>query len=138
MSSFICFCVYSYSLCLVSWNFLSASCMFQLTTSSNISMKFSVITFKISSLRMFLWALLGSLASFIFVLLESGTGYPFYSFPSESCINLFFGGEWFPSLFHLPIAPLGTVQLCSLIGNWWLQSVFFPLVKFCFVGILDF
>jgi hypothetical protein len=35
---------------------------------------------------------LGSLASFIFVLLESGTGYPFSSFPSESCIKFFLGG----------------------------------------------
>jgi hypothetical protein len=23
------------------------------------------------------------------------------------------GGEWFPSLFLLPISPIGTVQLCS-------------------------
>jgi hypothetical protein len=23
------------------------------------------------------------------------------------------GGEWFPSLFLLPITPLGAVQLCS-------------------------
>jgi hypothetical protein len=33
MSSFICSCVFSYSLFLVSWNFLSASCMFWLTVS---------------------------------------------------------------------------------------------------------
>jgi hypothetical protein len=36
----------------------------------------------------FLWALLGSLALLIFVLLESRTGYPFSSFPSESFIKL--------------------------------------------------
>jgi hypothetical protein len=35
--------------------------------------------------------ILGSLVSFIFVLLESGTGYPFSSFPFDSCIKLFFG-----------------------------------------------
>jgi hypothetical protein len=29
------------------------------------------------------------------------------------CIKLFFKGKWFPSLFLLPIVPLGTVQLCS-------------------------
>jgi hypothetical protein len=45
--------------------------------------------------------LFGSLAQFIFVLLESGAGYPFFSFPSESCINLFF-----VFLFCLPIVPL--------------------------------
>jgi hypothetical protein len=76
-------------------------------------MKFAVITCRISSLMMLLRASLGSLASFIFVLFESGTGYPFSSYPSESCIKLFLGGEWFLSFFHLPIAPLGAVQLCS-------------------------
>jgi hypothetical protein len=60
-----------------------------------------------------LWALLSSLALFFFVLLESGIGYLFSSFPSESYIKLFFEGEWFPSLFLLLITPLGTVQLCS-------------------------
>jgi hypothetical protein len=84
--------------------------------SNNISMKFSVITCRISSLKCVLVALLGSLVSFIFVLLESETGYLFSSFPCESCIKLFFEGEWFPSLFHLPVAPLGTVQTMFLIG----------------------
>jgi hypothetical protein len=46
---------------LLSWNFLSASCIFCLTMSSNISMKFSLITCRISSFRVFLWASLGSL-----------------------------------------------------------------------------
>jgi hypothetical protein len=71
-----------------------------------------VISSKISSLQFFLWVSLGSLVTFIIVLLGSGTGYPFSSFPTESCIQLFFWGEWFPS-FLLPIIPLGAVQLCS-------------------------
>jgi hypothetical protein len=64
--------------------------------------------------RVFLWASLDSLGEFIFVLLESGTGYPFSSFPSESCTNLFWGREWFPSFFHLPIVPLGAVSVPGL------------------------
>jgi hypothetical protein len=88
--------------------------MFLLTMSSNISMKFSVIPCRISSLRLLLWASLGSLALFIFVLLESGSGYLFSSFLSESCTNLFWEGEWFPSLFHLPIFPLGTISVPEL------------------------
>jgi hypothetical protein len=32
-----------------------------------------------------------------------------FLFPSESCIKLFWGEEWFPFLLRLPIAPLGTV-----------------------------
>jgi hypothetical protein len=114
MSSFICFCVCSYSLFLVYWNFLSASYMFWLTMSSNIAMKFSVITCRISSLRVFLWASLGSLASFFFVLLGSGIGYLFSSFPSESCIKLFFGGEWFSFLFVFPSLHL---VLCNYVLN---------------------
>jgi hypothetical protein len=37
----------------------------------------------------------------------------FSSFHSKSCTTLFFGvgGEWFPSLFLLPIFPLGTVSI---------------------------
>jgi hypothetical protein len=50
------------SLFLLSWIFLGASCMFWLTMSSNISMKFLMITCRISSFRVVLWALLGSLA----------------------------------------------------------------------------
>jgi hypothetical protein len=41
---------------LSSWNFLNASCAFSLTMSSNASMKFSLITCRISSFRLFLWA----------------------------------------------------------------------------------
>jgi hypothetical protein len=71
-------------------------------------MKFSVITCRISSLRLFLWASLGFLASFI-ILLESRIWYPCSSFPFDSCIKLFLGRQWFPSLFHLPFTLLGTV-----------------------------
>jgi hypothetical protein len=76
-------------------------------------MKFSVISCKISSLWVLLWALLGSLVSFIIVLLESGARYPFYSLPSKSGIELFFGGEWFSSILLLPITSLGVLLLCS-------------------------
>jgi hypothetical protein len=69
-------------------------------------MKFSVISYRISSFRLFLWVSLVSLGQSVFVLLESGTGYPFSSFPSSSCTNLFLVGEWFPPLFHLSITPL--------------------------------
>jgi hypothetical protein len=99
---------------LSSWNFLSASCMFWLTMSSNISMKFSVISCRISFFRVFLWTFLGSLAYFIFVLWKFGSGYVFSSFLSESCTNIFLWGEWFPSLFCLPIFPLGTVSFSGL------------------------
>jgi hypothetical protein len=58
---FICFCVFSYYLFLLSWNFLSASCMFWLTMSINISMKFSLIICRISSSSVFLCASLDSL-----------------------------------------------------------------------------
>jgi hypothetical protein len=47
---------------LLSWNFLSVSCTFWLTISSIICIKFSLITLRISSFRLFLWASLGSLA----------------------------------------------------------------------------
>jgi hypothetical protein len=46
--------------------------------------------------------------------MESGTGYLFSSFHSESCTNLFWGGEMFPSLFHLPIIPLGAASVPGL------------------------
>jgi hypothetical protein len=47
-------------------------------------------------------------------LLESGSGCPFSSFPSKSFTNLFFGGEWFLSLFHLPIIPVDAVSVPGL------------------------
>jgi hypothetical protein len=90
--------------------------MFWLTTSSIFSMKFSVITCRISSLRLFLWASLGSFALFIFILLESGAGGLFSSFPYESCIKLFWGGRMVSIPFCLPIAPLGTGASMFLIG----------------------
>jgi hypothetical protein len=62
MVSFICSYAFSNSLFLLSWNFLSVFCTFYLTISSIISIKFSLITQKISSFRLFLWASLGSLA----------------------------------------------------------------------------
>jgi hypothetical protein len=67
-----------------------------------------------------LWASLGSLLSFISILLESGTGYPFSSILSESFIKLFWGGEWFPFLFHLPIIPHGTINYVPdrLVGGF--------------------
>jgi hypothetical protein len=58
-------------------------------------------------------AITGFLGVMYIVLLESMTEYQFSLFPSESCIKLFLGGEWFPSLFLLPITLLATVQLCS-------------------------
>jgi hypothetical protein len=80
--------------------------------------------------------------------LESGTGYPFSSFPSESCIQLFLREEWFLSLFRLPITPLGTVQLslpCPLSlgqGRWsisrppgfsvlWWFADYFSILRYC-------
>jgi hypothetical protein len=105
MISLICFCVFSYSLFLLSWNFLSASYTFWSTLSSNISTKFSVISCRISSLRMFLWALLGSLGLSLFCCsLEQGIH--FLHFPLNPVL-IYFGGEnrfqpffIFP-LFHL-------------------------------------
>jgi hypothetical protein len=61
MVSFICYCTFSYSLFLLTQNFLSVSCTFWLTMSSIISVKFSLITHKISSFRVFLWSSLGFL-----------------------------------------------------------------------------
>jgi hypothetical protein len=59
--SFIFFCVFLYSSILLSWIFLNGSYMFWLTMSSNISKKFSLITCRISSFRVFLWSSLHSL-----------------------------------------------------------------------------
>jgi hypothetical protein len=71
-----------------------------------------VISCKISSLRLFLWTLVGSLVSFIIVLLGSGTGnqengfHPFFFFPSshlELCnyvLDRLVGG--FSHLFPFP------------------------------------
>jgi hypothetical protein len=74
-----------------------------------------VLSSTISTLRNILWASLDSLVTFIIVLLWSGTGYSFSSFPTESYIELlfFFWEVWFPFLLFFPFAPLSVVQLCS-------------------------
>jgi hypothetical protein len=59
---FICSCAFSNSLFLLSWNFLHVSCTFLSCIFSIISIKFSLITCRISSFRLFLWASLGYLA----------------------------------------------------------------------------
>jgi hypothetical protein len=38
----------------------------------------------------------------------------FSSFPYESCIKLFLVGAWFPSIFCLPITPLGAISVPGL------------------------
>jgi hypothetical protein len=53
----------------------------------------------------------GFLGIVYLVLLESGSGYSFFSFCSKSYITLFWGGEWFPSLFFFPIFLLGNVSI---------------------------
>jgi hypothetical protein len=58
MISFICFCVFSYSLFLSSWTVLSVS---YFGVDHVISMKFSLTSCRISSFRLFMWASLGSL-----------------------------------------------------------------------------
>jgi hypothetical protein len=87
---------------LLSWNFLSASSIFWLTMSHNISVKFSLITYRISSFRcscgphwvpcyslsLFCWSLDLAIHFFQFPLnpvlihfLENGS-HPFFIFPS--------------------------------------------------------
>jgi hypothetical protein len=123
MSSFICFFVYSVFFILGVMKFLECLLTCLLTISGHISIKFSVITCRIYSLRVFLWASLGSL-SFIFVLLESGIGYPFSSFPSESCIKLFWGVDWFPSHLLHPIVPLVLDRLVCCFSHLFSSSCF--------------
>jgi hypothetical protein len=106
---FLCLLIFLF---LVSLNFLSASCTFCLTMSSNISMKFSVITCRISSLRKFLWASLDSLVSFIFVLLVSGIGYPFLYFSLNPVLNYFWGKNSFYPFFTFPSLHL---LLCNYV-----------------------
>jgi hypothetical protein len=55
---------------------------------------------------------IGLLSNIYLVLLSSGTGYPFSSFPTDFFIEFFFLAEWVPSLLLLLIAPLGAVKLC--------------------------
>jgi hypothetical protein len=118
--------------------FLESSCMFWLTMSYNMSMKFSLISCRISSLRMFLWALLSSLVLFIFVLLESGTGYLFSSFPSESCIKLFWGENCFHSFFVFLLLHL---VLCNYVPDRLLVvsvTCFLSLGLILFCGCIGF
>jgi hypothetical protein len=89
LCSFICFCVFSCFLFLVSWNFLSASCTFWLTMSSSFSMNFSVISSKISSLRVFMWVSLGSLVTSLFCWGQE-LSIHFLHFPLNSVLNYFF------------------------------------------------
>jgi hypothetical protein len=118
LNSFICFCVFSHSLFLVSWNFLTAS--YTLTMSTIFSMKLSVI----SSFSVFLWPPLGALLSFITVVLGSGTRYPFSSFPSESYWSFF--------LLHMV---LWNYDLDRLVGGF-IHLFSFPWFNFCFVAVL--
>jgi hypothetical protein len=104
LSSFTCFCVSSCSYFLVSWNFLSASYSFWLTMSSVFSMNFSVISSKISSLRIFFVSFTLFLGEIFYILWGSGTEYPSSSFPTESCVELFFLRSviYIPSSFSHP------------------------------------
>jgi hypothetical protein len=119
MISFICFCVYSYSLFLLSWNFLSVSCMFCLTMSSIISMKFLLITSRISSFNVFLLGFVGFLGIVYFCFVGVWIWVSIFFISSEFCTNLFWKTEWFPFLFHLPIILLGTVSGPGLCIVWY-------------------
>jgi hypothetical protein len=112
MISFICFCVFTYSLFLLSWNFFSASYTLWLTMSSNVSMKFSLITCRISSFRCSCglhWVPWYSLSLFCWSL-----SLHFLHFPLNPVLIYFRGEEWFLPLFHLFIIPLGTVSVSGL------------------------
>jgi hypothetical protein len=52
-------------------------------------------------------------------LFESGSVYPFSSFRSNSYTTLFLGEELFPSLFVLPIFPLGTISVPGVCVIWY-------------------
>jgi hypothetical protein len=63
-----------------------------------------------------MWVSLGSLVTFIIVLLRSDTGYPF---PTESCIELCFLGEWFSSpFFPLLYLVLFSYVFDKLVGDF--------------------
>jgi hypothetical protein len=112
---------------LLSLNFLSVSCTFWLTISSNISIKFSLITDRISSFRVFLRALLGSLSLFIFILLASGSGHLFSSFPSGS----YTGG--LPSRLELVSGCVGSllVSLFNVAWGCYAQARGLEVSEFC-------
>jgi hypothetical protein len=100
-------------------------------------MKFSVIICKISSLSVYLWASLGYLVLFIFVLLGSGTGYLFSSFPFASCIKIIFFEE--SGFHHFFFFPLFHLVLCKyvldrLVGGF--SDLFsFPLFNFYVMAV---
>jgi hypothetical protein len=119
MILFICFWVFSYSLFLLSWNFLSASYLFWLTMSSIISMKFSLITCRITSLGCSCglhWVPWYSLSLFCWSL---DRGIHFLHFALNPILLYFGGREWFPSLFLLPIFPRDTVSVPGLCVIWY-------------------
>jgi hypothetical protein len=78
-----------------------------------------MISSKISSLRVLLW--------------WSGTEYPFYSFSTESSIELFFSGVFFyPFFYPLLHLVLYNYVLDRLVGGF--NCLFsFPLFNFCVV-----
>jgi hypothetical protein len=84
----------------------------------------------ISSLTVFLWALLGSLLPFITVLLGSGTAYLFSLFTSESCIKLFFKESGFHPFFFFPSLHLVLCKyvLDKLVGGFSCLFSFLGLV----------
>jgi hypothetical protein len=106
VSSLICFYVFLYSLFLWSWNFLSASCMFWFTLSCNISMKFSVISCRISSFKMFLWASLVPWDSLPLFCLDLELGIHFLHFPLNPVLIYYWGENGFCPFFIFPFLHL--------------------------------
>jgi hypothetical protein len=65
-------------------------------------------------------------------------GIHFLHFPLNPVL-IYFRGENFFIPFQSSHRSTWYCATMFLIGYWWFQSlVFFPLVKFCFVGVLDF
>jgi hypothetical protein len=75
--------------------------------------------------------IIGFLVWFVFVLLASGTGYPFSSFPCESCIKLFLWKNDFHPFFFLPSLYL---VLHRLVGGF-SHLLSFPWFNFCFLVV---
>jgi hypothetical protein len=67
---------------------------------------------------MFLWASLGSLTYFIFILSESGYGYLFSSFSSGSCTNLLLGENGFPLFSVFPSLPCYCYCPCTVCNQY--------------------
>jgi hypothetical protein len=121
--------------------------MFWLTMSGIISMKFSMITCRSSSLRLFLWTLLGSLVSFIFVFWSPKLGICFLHFLLNPVLN-YFGGKngfhpflsfhhstWYCAIVFL-IGQLVVSVTCflslDLIFVFWLSWVFIYVCVYYF------